>query len=69
MEKSTQIITSSVTSVVTEQNCNSHPKDKFQSIADHRPKYLEKDANLLEVRSWIQQTKNNIEAGHKDSPP
>ena len=49
MEKSTQIITSSVTSVVTEQNCNSHPKDKFQSIADLRPKYLEKDANILEV--------------------
>ena len=69
MEKSTQMITSSVTSVVTEQNCNSHPKDKFQSIADLRPKYLEKDANLLEVRSWIQQTKNCIEASYKESPP
>ena len=49
MEKSTQIITSSMTSVVTEQNCNSHPKDKFQTIADLSPKYLEKDANLLEI--------------------
>ena len=49
MEKSSQIITTSVTSVAAEQNA--HPKDKFQSIADLRPKYLEKDANLLEVRS------------------
>ena len=67
MEKSSQIITTSVTSVAVEQNA--HPKDKFQSIADLMPKYLEKDANLLEVRSWIQQTKNYIEAGYKDSPP
>ena len=49
LEKNSQVITTSVTSVSVEQN--TQPKDKFQSIADLRPKYLEKDANLLEVRS------------------
>ena len=34
-----------------------------------KPKYLEKEANLLEVKHWIQQAKNYIEAGYKDCPP
>ena len=66
MERNSQIITS-VTSVSVEQH--THSQDKFQSISDLKPKYLEKDANLLEVRSWILQTKNYIEAGYKASPP
>ena len=44
-------------------------KDKFQSVSELKLKYLEKEANLLEVRNWIQQTKNYIEAGYNDSPP
>ena len=34
-----------------------------------KPKYLEKESNLLKVKHWIQQAKNYIEAGYKDSPP
>ena len=30
---------------------------------------MEKEANLLEVKHWIQQAKNYIEAGYKDCPP
>ena len=67
LERNSQIITTNVTSVSVEQHTQS--KDKFQSVSELKPKYLEKDANLLEVRNWIQQTKNYIDARYKDSPP
>ena len=67
LERNSQIITTNVTSVSVEKHTQS--KDKFQSVSELKPKYLEKDANLLEVRNWIQQTKNYIDAGYKDSPP
>ena len=56
LERNSQVITNNVTSVSVEQH--TQPKDKFQSVSELKPKYLEKDSNLLEVKSWIQQTKN-----------
>ena len=67
LERNSQVITTNETFVSVEQH--TQPKDKFQSVSELKPKYLEKDANLLEVRNWIQQTKNYIDAGYKDSPP
>ena len=34
-----------------------------------KPKFLEKDSNLLEVLHWIKQARNYIEAGYRDAPP
>ena len=51
LERNSQIVTTNVTSVSVEQHTQS--KDKFQSVSELKPKYLEKDANLLEVRNWI----------------
>ena len=66
IERNSQVITS-ITSVSVEQP--THSQDKFHCYSDLKPKYLEKDSTLLEVRSWILQTKNYIEAGYKTSPP
>ena len=43
--------------------------DKFTSYPDLKPKYLKKEANLLEVNTWIQQVVHYIRAGYKHSPP
>ena len=43
--------------------------DQFRELSLLKPKYLEKEANLLEVKHWIQQAKNYIEAEYKDSRP
>ena len=62
IERCLQVITS-VTSVSIEQPTQS--QDKFHCYSELKPKFLEKDYNLLEVKSWILQTKNYIEAGYK----
>ena len=67
LEKNSQIITTNVASTPAEQH--KQQKDKFQSVSELKPKFLEKDANLLEVKNWIQQIKNYLDAGYKDSPP
>ena len=49
LERNSQVITTNVTSVSMEHHLQ--PKDKFQSVSELKPKFLEKDANLLEVRN------------------
>ena len=56
IERSLQVITS-VTSVTIEQPTQS--QDKFHCYSELKPKFLGKDSNLLEVRSWILQTKKD----------
>ena len=56
-EKGSQIIIINATSVVSAEQ-HTQQKEKFQSVSELEPKYLEKDANLLEVKNWIQQAKN-----------
>ena len=48
---------------------SSYTLDKFTRYPDLKPKYLEKEANLLEVNAWIRQVGHYIRAGYKHSPP
>ena len=66
IERSLQVITS-VTSVTVEQPTQS--QDKFTCYSDIKPNYLEKESNLLEVKSWTRQAENYITADYKSSPP
>ena len=36
---------------------------------DLKPKYLEKDANMIEVNQWIKQLTNHINVGYRSIPP
>ena len=47
---------------------SSYSLDKFTSYPDVKLKYLEKEANLLEVYTWIRQVGHYIRAGYKHSP-
>ena len=67
-ERNAQVITATAASTVpTGQHCQQG--DQFKALSELKPKFLEKEANLLEVKNWIQQAKNYIEAGYKDCPP
>lgn len=44
-------------------------RDQFRKLSLLKPKYLEKEANLLEVIHWIKQAKNYINVGYRDAPP
>ena len=43
--------------------------DVFRDVGSLKPSFLEKGSNLMEVSHWIEQARNYIEAGFKDSPP
>ena len=43
--------------------------DQFRELSLLKPKFLEKEANLLEVIHWIKQARNYINAGYRDAPP
>ena len=64
-ERSIQSITSTVP-ITVEQPTQSY--DKFTAYPDLKPKYLEKESNLLEVKAWTRQV-GHIRAGYKSSPP
>ena len=64
-----QTITSS-TSVTVAQT--PHPVqflDKFTAYTELKPKFLQKESTLLEVKSWTRQAKLYITAGYKTDPP
>ena len=66
--KSVLVIPTTVAPAVSSgQHCQQG--DQFRDLSVLKPKYLEKETNLLEVKHWIQQAKNYIEAGYKDCPP
>ena len=65
-ERSIQSITSTVP-ITVEQPTQSY--DKFTAYPDLKPKYLEKESNLLEVKAWTRQVGHYIRAGYKSSPP
>ena len=49
-ERDAQVITAAATSrVSTDQHCQQ--KDHFKALSELKPKYLEKEANLLEVKT------------------
>ena len=41
----------------------------FREASLLKPKFLEKESNLLEVIHWIKQARNYIIAGYRDAPP
>ena len=43
--------------------------DLFREASVLKPKFLEKESNLLEVLHWIKQARNYITAGYRDTPP
>ena len=43
--------------------------ENFTSFSDLKPKYLEKEANLIEVNNWIRQLTHYINAGYRNNPP
>ena len=43
--------------------------DLFREASVLKPKFLEKESNLLEVLHWIKQARNYIIAGYRDAPP
>ena len=43
--------------------------DQFRELSLLKPKFLEKESNLLEVIHWIKQARNYINAGYRDAPP
>ena len=43
--------------------------DLFREASVLKPKFLEKESNLLEVLHWIKQARNYIIAGYRDTPP
>ena len=55
-ERDAQVITATATSIVSAEQ-HTQQKDKFQALSELKPKYLEKEANLLELKNWIQQAK------------
>ena len=58
-EKSVLVISTTVAPAVSSgQHCQQG--DQFRDLSVLKPKYLEKEANLLEVKHWIQQAKNYI---------
>ena len=65
-ERSIQAITSTVP-ITVEQPTQSY--DKFTCYTDLKPKYLEKESNLLEVKTWTRQAGQYITADYKSSPP
>ena len=52
----------------TAASCSNYRLDKFTSYPDLKPKYLEKEANLIELNTWISQVTDCIKAGYKHSP-
>ena len=66
MERSIQAITS-IVPITVEQPTQSY--DKFTCYTDLKPKYLEKESNLLEVKSWTCQAEHYITACYKSRPP
>ena len=53
----------------TAASCSSYALDNFTSYPDLKPKYLEKEANLIEVNTWIYQVTRYIKVCNKHSPP
>ena len=41
----------------------------FREASLLKPKFLEKESNLLELIHWIKQARNYIIAGYRDAPP
>ena len=67
-ERNAQVITATAASTVPSgQHCQQG--DQYRALSELKPKFLEKEANLLEVKNWIQHAKNYIEARYKDCPP
>ena len=49
-ERDTETVASSFPTTIMQ---SSYALDKFTSYPDLKPKYLEKEANLIEVNTWI----------------
>ena len=64
-----QTITSSTT-IATEQTSKTvNSLDKFTAYTELKPKFLEKESTLLEVKQWTRQARLYITAGYKTDPP
>ena len=51
------------------QTCSNYGLDRLTSFSDSKPKYLEKEANLIEVNNWLKQIKHYIKADYRNNPP
>ena len=50
-------------------SCSNYRLEKFTTYPELKPKFLEKEANLIVVNTWIHQMTHYIKAGYKHNPP
>ena len=47
-------------------SCSNYRLDKFTKYPDLKPQFLKKEANLIEVNTWIRQITHFIQAGYRN---